>query len=91
MRASKIITVGLLMVITTILNCTKPASAAVEIHQLYQAQVAVENQATDERNQALRQALAQTLLKVSGDDAVLEHEQVQSALRNVRNLSLIHI
>lgn len=85
MRASKIITVGLLMVITTILNCTKPASAAVEIHQLYQAQVAVENQATDERNQALRQALAQTLLKVSGDDAVLEHEQVQSALRNVRN------
>lgn len=85
MRASKIILMGLLLVVGIAFNSLKTASAAVEVQQLYQAQVPVESQAVGERNQALQTALEQTLLKVSGDGQLLAHENVRFALQNVRN------
>jgi hypothetical protein len=62
---------------------TVPAWAAVEIKQLYQVSVAVESQANAERTRALRQGLADALLRISGDDQLLQHGEVQRALRNV--------
>ena len=61
----------------------QPALAAVEIKQLYQARVNVPSQATAERTRALRQALNDALLRISGDDQLLQHSEVQQALRNV--------
>lgn len=60
-----------------------PVQAAVEITQLYQARVGVESQSNSERTRALREALSQSLLRISGDDQMLQHPRVQQALRNV--------
>ncbi|WP_165383893.1 DUF2066 domain-containing protein [Pseudidiomarina tainanensis] len=85
MRTLKIAVIGLFIIALNLLTPLQTGHAAVEVKQLYQARVAVTSQATSERNEALRTALTNTLLKVSGDDAVLEHESVQLALQNVRN------
>ncbi|UUN14235.1 MULTISPECIES: DUF2066 domain-containing protein [Idiomarina] len=60
-----------------------PVQAALELTRMYQAQIAVNDQSVAQRNQALREALTYTLLKVSGDEQVLSHDLVQSALQNV--------
>jgi len=59
---------------------------AVELADLYVAQIGVNSQSQSERNQALQEALKQTLVKVSGSDAVLTHERVKAALQNVNEL-----
>ncbi len=61
-----------------------PAQAAVELTKLYQGQVQVSGQSSAERETALQQALEQTLLKVSGDNQLLTHNSIKSALQNVR-------
>lgn len=85
MRTLKIALIGFFLISFNLLTPLRTGHAAVEVKQLYQARVAVESQTASERNEALRTALTNTLLKVSGDDAVLEHESVQLALQNVRN------
>lgn len=62
-----------------------PADAAVELKQLYQSSVAVSSQAANEREQALQTALRQALLKISGDDSLLDSPSVKQAMRSVRD------
>lgn len=59
--------------------------AAVTLTELYQARVVVTSQASAEREQALRQGLQQALLRISGDDQLLQHALVQQALSQVRD------
>ncbi|CAB0150205.1 hypothetical protein PSI9734_00769 [Pseudidiomarina piscicola] len=63
-----------------------PVQAADETTELYQHRVQVNSQAASERASALRDALQATLLKLTGDDTVMEHPAVQSALADVRGL-----
>lgn len=69
----------------TLALIASPANSAVELKQLYQSSVAVNSQAAAERDQALQTALRQALLKISGDDSLLEQASVRQALRNVRD------
>lgn len=85
MRTLKIALIGFFLITLNMLIPLQTAHAAVEVQQLYQTRVVVENQTANERNDALKTAFTNTLLKVSGDDAVLAHESVQLALQNVRN------
>lgn len=68
---------------TLLLFSSQPARAAVELTALYQAHVEVSTQSTAERTKALQQALSQALLRISGDDQLLQHPQVLQALRSV--------
>ncbi|WP_417665035.1 DUF2066 domain-containing protein [Pseudidiomarina sp.] len=82
MRTPKVV----ILISALLLACAlKPVQAAVDLKQLYQARVPVTSQTVGERSEGLRQALTDTLLKVSGDDTVLEHSSVELALQNVRN------
>ncbi|GAB3293740.1 DUF2066 domain-containing protein [Pseudidiomarina andamanensis] len=85
MRTLKIALIGFFLITLNMLMPIQIGHAAVEVQELYQARVSVENQTANERNDALKTAFTNTLLKVSGDDAVLRHESVQLALQNVRN------
>ncbi len=71
--------------LASLLLLIQPLHAAVELTQLYQARVAVTSQSNQERTAALRQALTQALLRISGDDQLLQHPTVQQALRSVPN------
>ncbi len=55
---------------------------AVQVHGLYEAEVPVAGQGVDQRNEAIREALAQVLLKVSGNRTVAAHKGVATDLRN---------
>lgn len=61
------------------------AEAAVELRQMYQARVPVASQSSADRDVALQQALQRTFIRVSGDESLLAHDDVQFALKNVRN------
>lgn len=55
-------------------------SLAVEVENLYSAQVMVQSQSSNDRTQALKQALQAVLLKVGGQTSVLTHPQIISQL-----------
>ncbi|RUO31519.1 hypothetical protein CWE12_00505 [Aliidiomarina sedimenti] len=56
-----------------------------EITDLYESRLAVESQSRDERQDALRNAFEQVLVKVSGHQAVLEKDAVRSELARHTN------
>lgn len=62
-----------------------PLQAAEEVTELYQHRVQVNSQSASERTAALQDALKATLLKLTGDSAVMTHPAVEQALQNVRN------
>jgi hypothetical protein len=65
---------GLLLFIST--------ANAIELTDLYQAKVTVTSQSNGEKNNALKQAMRQVLLKVGGQSSVLADENVKKALNN---------
>jgi len=62
-----------------------PQLLAVELDDLYEASVNVYSQAQSERQQGLEQAFEQMLLKVSGSQAVMEHDDIQAAIKQVNS------
>lgn len=75
--------VPILVALGVLVMPAPPARAAVELTQLYQARVAVASQTNTERTRALQQALTEALLRISGDDQLLQHPLVQQAMRSV--------
>jgi len=53
---------------------------AIEITDLYRAKVEISSQSTNEKNNALKQAMRQVLLKVGGQNSVLTHQSIKKAL-----------
>ncbi|NMP32486.1 DUF2066 domain-containing protein [Thalassotalea sp. M1531] len=54
---------------------------AVEVTDLYQAKVAVDSQASNARNVAIKQAMASVMIKVGGDESVLSNNTVKQQLK----------
>ncbi len=65
---------GMLLLVSTV--------NAVEVTDLYQAKVVVSSQALAEKNKALKQAMRQVLLKVGGQESVLQNSEIKKALKN---------
>ncbi|MEZ5530170.1 MAG: DUF2066 domain-containing protein [Porticoccaceae bacterium] len=59
-----------------------PGAYAVTVSNLYQAQVPVSDQEPVERSRALREGLAQVLVKVTGNSAVLANPEIAQTLAN---------
>jgi len=55
---------------------------AIEVTDLYQAKVVVTSQSLYEKNKALKQAMRQVLLKVGGQESVLNNKEIKKALKN---------
>jgi uncharacterized protein len=55
---------------------------AVEVSDLYQAKVSVLSQAKQDRNNAIKQAMQAVLLKVGGQQSVLQHKIIKQGLKN---------
>jgi hypothetical protein len=72
----------LLFVIITFLSSMK--LRAVEVQGLYQASVEINSQNGRDRAVALKRALAAVMLKVGGEQSVLENEVIKRALNNHR-------
>ncbi|MBU2924763.1 DUF2066 domain-containing protein [Colwellia sp. 4_MG-2023] len=70
----------LLFVILTILSSM--TLEAVEIKDLYQASVAINSQSSGDRAHALKKALAAVMLKVGGEQSVLDNEIIKQSLNN---------
>jgi len=56
---------------------------AIEVENLYSAKVAVASQSTNDRNQALKNALRAVLMKVGGKE--IEHPLISQAIKNYNN------
>lgn len=56
--------------------------AALEVHDLYQANVDVDSQIKQQREQAIEKALASVFLKVGGNKSALTHDVLQTAQKN---------
>ncbi len=70
-----------------ILICFMTTSAlAVKMGSLYKGTVPVTTQATEERNQAIQQALEQVMIKVSGTDQILNNPKFKSILSSASTL-----
>lgn len=78
-RALLIARLGLLML--GLVSWLPPASA-VQVEDLYEAVVPVENRDRPQRLQALREALAQVLVKITGDRAAPESPKLQVLLES---------
>lgn len=61
---------------------------AVEVNDLYQAQVVVDNQSDNVRRNAIKQAMFNVLVKVSGTEAVNENPVLKQAIRQPNNYFL---
>jgi len=72
----------LLLVITSFLPFT--AIEAVEVNDLYQANVAINSQNNTDRGIALKKALAAVMVKVGGNKSVLDNKTIKKALSNYR-------
>jgi hypothetical protein len=70
----------LLFVILTILSSI--TIEAVEIKDLYQASVAIKSQSSGDRANALKKALAAVMLKVGGEQSVLDNEIIKQSLKD---------
>lgn len=57
-------------------------AAAVEVNDLYQASVPVDSQSSKLRRQATKKALQAVMLKVGGEQSVLENEVLKKAVAN---------
>ena len=57
---------------------------AVELKDLYQASVVIQTQASSDRVRALKKALAAVMLKVGGEQSVLDNAIIKKALVNYR-------
>ncbi|HHH39763.1 MAG TPA: DUF2066 domain-containing protein, partial [Sedimenticola sp.] len=55
---------------------------AVQVAGLYQAEVPVAGQSAEQRNQAIRAAFAQVLVKVSGRPGIAARKELAAALGN---------
>jgi len=55
---------------------------AIEVADLYQARVAVESQSIEVRSAAIKRAMAAVLLKVGGDESVLENKIVNQQIQS---------
>src|SRR3990167_3580501 len=71
------------LVISICLICTINTAFAVRVTRLYQAQIPVASQTSEERNQVLQQGLTQVLIKVSGDNGVLNHPKIKLRLEEL--------
>jgi len=69
------------IVIMLISSLFSGQSVALEVNDLYQASVAVDSQARDQREQAIKSALKGVFLKVGGKNAVLSHEVLIKATK----------
>lgn len=72
----------LLTVITSFLPFT--ASKAVEVKDLYQANIALNSRNSADRAIALKKALSSVMVKVGGNKSVLENSIIKKALNNYR-------
>jgi hypothetical protein len=77
-----------LMIICMVALPWSGSTAAKLIEDLYSARVDVSSQASQQRQQAIRAAFDQVIIKVTGQSALLEHQAVQSARRNVNDYLL---
>lgn len=70
------------------LSCLVLANAAlaVRVSSIYKGSVPVASQSIEDRNRALPEALQQVLIKVSGDNHILNNPNVKSHLRNAASL-----
>src|ERR1700722_17064182 len=59
---------------------------AVKINSLYQGEVPVHSQSLQDRQQATQEALAQVLIKVSGNSQVISNPRIKSRLRMAASL-----
>ena len=73
--------VRLIFLSAVILCSIAPYSRAIEVTDLYQAKVDIADQTRQSRNAAQKAAFAKVLVKVSGNEAVLENGAVKSAIR----------
>lgn len=60
---------------------------AVKINTLYQSEVSVNTQSAQERSKAIQLALAQVLIKVSGDNQILVNPYIKSHLNSAETLA----
>lgn len=60
-------------------------AAALEVNDLYRVVVDVDDQSSQQRNQAVTKALRGVFLKVGGKKSVLEHKLLQRALKQPNN------
>ena len=56
--------------------------AALEVNDLYQANVVVDSQARQQREQAIKKALQGVFLKIGGKKSVLTHDVLKKAQKN---------
>ena len=57
---------------------------AVEVEGLYQANIAINSQNSSDRAQALKKALAAVMLKIGGQQSVLDNDVIKKAVNNYR-------
>lgn len=67
------------IIIILVLLLPSPISLALEVNDLYQANVVVDTQDRIQREQAIKQALQGVFLKVGGKKSVLSHEVLKKA------------
>ncbi|MFT5003968.1 MAG: hypothetical protein ACI952_002329 [Flavobacteriales bacterium] len=67
------------MIIILVLLLPSPISLALEVNDLYQANVVVDTQDRIQREQAIKEALQGVFLKVGGKKSVLSHEVLKKA------------
>ncbi|GAA5189720.1 DUF2066 domain-containing protein [Ferrimonas gelatinilytica] len=60
--------------------CLSAGARAVTVEDLYRGQVPVDSRSAQERQQGVRAALAQVIVRVTGDEALLADESVRSVL-----------
>ncbi|EKE86854.1 DUF2066 domain-containing protein [Idiomarina xiamenensis] len=71
-----------LALLTSVLSWS---TLAATVSDIYEGRVGVSSQTPDERQQALQDAFKQSLVKVAGDPAIVEHAKVRQALRNLND------
>jgi len=61
---------------------TSPSSEALEVNNLYQANIAVDSQTSKQRNIAIKKAMQAVVLKVGGTPEVLDDASMRKAMNN---------
>ncbi|PKH87110.1 DUF2066 domain-containing protein [Colwellia sp. Bg11-28] len=69
------------VIIMLVFSLLSPSLAALEVNDLYQANVVVDSQAREQRQQAIKKALQGVFLKVGGKKGVLTHDVLKKAQR----------
>jgi len=71
----------MLLIIMLIAFLPIPSALAVKVSSLYQAEISVASQGSDEREQATREGFLQVLMKISGDTQIEKNPLIHSNLK----------